>query len=76
MQEVLFKLGYKWSGNDSTCVQLTDKSWLFADNGEITWLDYNYNNVKEVDLEFANFVIESAKVKNRYELKKDGYFNS
>ena len=57
VQEVLFKLGYKWSGNDSTCVQLTDKSWLFADNGEITWLDYNYNNVKEVDLEYLKSLL-------------------
>ena len=58
VQEVLFKLGYKWSGNDSTCVQLTDKSWLFADDGEITWLDYNYNNVKEVDLEYIKSLLD------------------
>ena len=57
VQEVLFKLGYKWSGNDSTCVQLTDKSWLFADDGEITWLDYNYNNVEEVDLEYLKSLL-------------------
>ena len=30
MQEVLFELGCKWIGNGSTCVQLTDKSWLFV----------------------------------------------
>ena len=58
VQEVLFKLGYKWSGNDSTCVQLTDKSWLFADDGEITWLDYNHNNVKEVDLEYIKSLLD------------------
>lgn len=57
VQEVLFKLSYKWSGNDPTCVQLTDKSWLFADDGEITWLDYNYNNVKEVDLEYLKYLL-------------------
>lgn len=57
VQEVLFKLGYKWLCNDSTCVQLTDKFWLFADDGEITWLDYNYNNVKEVDLEYLKSLL-------------------
>ena len=57
VQEVLFKLGYKWSGNASTCVQLTDKSWLFVDDGEITWWDYNYNNVKEVDLEYLKSLL-------------------
>jgi hypothetical protein len=50
VQEVLFELGCKWTGNGSTCVKLTYKSWLFVKDGEITWLDYNYNNVKEVDL--------------------------
>ena len=57
VQEVLFKLGYKWSGNDSTCVQLTDKSWLFTNEGEITWWDYNHNNSKEVDLEYLKSLL-------------------
>ena len=57
VQEVLFELGCKWTGNGSTCVQLTDKSWLFVKDGEIMWWDYNYNNVKEVNLEYLNFLL-------------------
>ena len=52
VQEILFELGCKWTGSGSTCVKLTYKSWLFVKDGEITWLDYNYSNVKEVDLEY------------------------
>ena len=51
VQEVLFELGCKWTGNCSTCVQLTDKSWLFVKYGEIIGWDYNYSTVKEVDLD-------------------------
>lgn len=58
VQEVLFKLGYKWTGNGSICVQLTDKSWLFVKDGEITWWDYNYNNVKEVNLEYLKSLLK------------------
>ena len=68
VQEVLFKLGYKWAGNDSTCVQLTDKSWLFADDGEITWLDYNYSNVKEVDLEYLKSLLNKEENKETQKL--------
>jgi len=57
VQEVLFELGCKWTGNGSTCVQLTDKSWLFVKDGEIMWWDYNYSNVKEVDLEYLKSLL-------------------
>ena len=57
VQEVLFELGCKWIGNGSTCVQLTDKSWLFVKDGEIIRWDYNYSNVKEVDLEYLKSLL-------------------
>ena len=62
VQEVLFELGYKWANINTTNTQLTDKSWLFADNGEITWWDYNYNNVKEVDLEYLNYLLNKEDI--------------
>lgn len=57
VQEVLFELGYKWAGDGLTCAQLTGKSWLFVKDGEIMWLDYNYNNVKEVNLEYLKSLL-------------------
>lgn len=63
VQEVLFELGCKWTGNGSTCAKLTYKSWLFVKDGEITWLDYNYNNVKEVDLEYLKSLLNKEENK-------------
>jgi len=58
VQEVLFKLGCKWSNIGKKSVMLTDKSWLFVkDDGEITWWDYNCSNVKEVDLEYLKSLL-------------------
>ena len=63
----MFELGCKWTGNGSTCVQLTDKSWLFVKYGEIMWWDYNYSNVKEVDLEYLKSLLNK---KNTEETQK------
>ena len=68
VQEVLFELGCKWTGNSSTCVKLTYKSWLFVKDGEITWLDYNYNNVKEVDLEYLKSLLNKEENKETQKL--------
>ena len=69
VQEVLFKLGCKWSDIEKTSVMLTDKSWLFVKDGEITWLDYNYNNVKKVDLEYLKSLLN--KEENKETQKQD-----
>ena len=69
VQEVLFKLGYTWSNIDTTNVQLTDKSWLFVNEDEITWWDYNDNNVKEVDLEYLKSLLN--KEENKETQKQD-----
>ena len=68
VQEVLFELGCKWTGNGSTCVKLTYKSWLFVKDGEITWLDYNYNNVKKVDLEYLKSLLNKEENKETQKL--------
>ena len=68
VQEVLFELGCKWTGNGSTCVKLTYKSWLFVKDGEITWLDYNYNNVKEVDLKYLKSLLNKEENKETQKL--------
>lgn len=38
LQEVLFKIGYKWQGDFSQKVQLTDKKFIYAaKGGDLTW---------------------------------------
>ena len=56
VQEVLFKLGCKWVDGE-TNVKSTDKSWLFADDGYISWCGYNSSNSKEVDLEYLESLL-------------------
>ena len=67
VQEVLFKLGCKWVDGE-TNVKSTDKSWLFADDGEITWWDYNHNNSKEVDLKYLKSLLNKEENKETQKL--------
>ena len=57
VQEVLFKLGYKWLGDYEARIQLTTEPWIYVGHSGITLDSSNTHDVKEVDLEYLKYLL-------------------